>query len=96
MSRVDYAKNASDYGISKALPKLISLKVEKVKKKLKDLGVPDEIGLEDITLEDLMEDGVLKRRAATILIHFWAGKNFTLGLMACCDLAYSSFAIQMN
>ena len=67
----------SNYGILEVLPRLSLEKVEAITKKLKDLGVPDEIGPEDVTLEDLMKDGILKENAATKLLKRW--KN-NLGL----------------
>ena len=60
-----------DYGIRKALPHLIDRKLQLVKKSVEELGVPDEIRLKDITKEDLMKDGLLKEKAATILTNFW-------------------------
>ena len=83
MSRLDYAKNAPDYGISEALPRLNSAKVEAVKKRVEDLGIFDQIGPEDITIEDLMKGGLLKEGAARKLKNYWESKVFSSGLMAC-------------
>ena len=60
-----------NYGISELLSQLKPEKVEKVKKRVEDLGVPDEITLKDVTVDDLMKDGLLKKRAAEILIKGW-------------------------
>ena len=61
----------SNYGILKALPHLKPEEAEAIKKKLEDLGVPDEIGLECITLEDLTENELLEKGDATKLLQKW-------------------------
>ena len=65
-----------DFGISMALPHLEKENVEALKKSLQELGVPDEIALKDITVDDLIKTGLLKEKAAIILINEWNGGEF--------------------
>ena len=57
-----------DYGILKVLSRLSKERVEAVMRSIEDKGVPNEIGLEDLRVEDLMEGNLLKKPAATNLI----------------------------
>ena len=60
-----------DYKISKVLPRLNKERVEAVMRRIKDKGVPNEIGPEELSVEDLMEGNLLKKPAAAKLIKHW-------------------------
>ena len=68
-----------DYGILKVLPRLSKERVEAVMRKIEDKGVPNEIGPEDLSVEDLMEGNLLKKPAATKLIKHWKKGFFFFG-----------------
>ena len=68
--------NQPNYGISEALPLLNADRVAAVKQKVEDFGVPDEIALTDVTVEDLMQDGLLKKKAAEKLVNYWKNGQF--------------------
>ena len=65
----------NDYGISKFAPLLAQncpKKVTEVVRFLEDeMGVPDQYKLEDITVEDLTGNGLLKRGPAMQLVKGW-------------------------
>ena len=67
-----------DYEISNVLPRLNKERVEAVMKRIKDKGVPNEIGPEELSVEDLMEGNLLKKPAATKLIAHWKKGCFFL------------------
>jgi len=61
-----------DFGISQILPNLATEKVVKLVNYLKDeMGVPEEVGLHQITKEDLIDSELLKRKGAELLIERW-------------------------
>ena len=68
--------NQPNYGISEALPRLNADRVAVVKQKVEEFGVPDEIDLTDVTVEDLIQDGLLKKKAAEKLVNYWKNGQF--------------------
>ena len=60
-----------DYGISDALPTIAYEKIELVLKRLSKLGVEDAGDLENVEIDDLTCDGLLKPIQARKLVKRW-------------------------
>ena len=62
----------SDYGVSKALPELSTIDVQKIVKFIEeDMGVTSESYLAEIEETDFTENKVLRKVQARRLIKFW-------------------------
>ena len=60
-----------DYGISAELPQLKPAKIQEVIQRLKELGIPDECSLRDVTIDDLTDGDLLKKIPARKLVKRW-------------------------
>ena len=60
-----------NYGISDALPNIANEKIGFVLKRLSELGVEDSGDLENVEVDDLTSDGLLKPIQARKLVKRW-------------------------
>ena len=87
-----------EFNIAKYAPELAKnnpSKVKELEKYLKeDFGVPDQCSLKDIKVEDLTENGLLKRGAARKLVEAWQkGQSQSVFILTFRTLLHNNLSI---